>query len=219
MRRLLLLVLGACSAEIAPNTYFCGPEQLCPDGLVCDAVEDVCVSPSQARAFDCQIPCRFDDSGEPQELCPDEFVCKQNRCVAITDNEPASGFLLEPAFECVSDVREIASCLSPDDPGDWFTFDVPGNCTAVQIEARVSFPIANEPVLLQLSTNGGPPTTVETDCKVSTGEDGGRTSRCFEMTVANGSRHSVGLVHSGVDDCGGNCTFNRYQLNLQLSTP
>ena len=42
MKRLLfVLSVGACSPEIAAGTYFCGPEQLCPEGLVCDGIEDV----------------------------------------------------------------------------------------------------------------------------------------------------------------------------------
>lgn len=219
MRHLWLLVLGACSADIAPGVYYCGPEQLCPEGLTCDGVQDLCVTPSQAQAFDCQIPCNL-DGNEANEVCPDEFVCKANRCVAITDDVPTTGFLLEPALECVSGVREIESCLSANDPSDWFQFDIPDNCTkAVQIEARVTFPTAHEPIAIQLSSDGGAPQTVDTDCKVSTGDDGGRTARCFELTVGNGSHHVLGLVHSGVDNCDGECAFNRYQLNLQLSTP
>lgn len=191
----LLLVLGACSADIAPGTYFCGPEQLCPEGLTCDAVEDICTVPSQAGAFECEIP---DRAG---------------------DDEPAAGLLLQPALDCVSGVRELKACLFADDPGDWFQFSVPGNCTsAVQIEARLTYPVAYEPVAMQLSTDGAAPVAVDGECKVAAGDASGQTSRCFELVVENGSQHAIGLVHSETLNCGGACAFNRYTLNLQLST-
>ncbi len=195
MRALLLIsLLASCSADIAPGTYFCGPEQLCPDGMACNGVDNICTVPSQAQAFDCGIPDRSDDDA------------------------PAQGLQLTP-LDCVSGVRELKACLFADDPGDWFQFDVPGNCSAVQIEARLTFPIAFEPVGMQLSTEDGAPMNVDSDCALSTGDDAGSVSRCFEMTVSNGSHHAIGLIHSGTDNCDGDCAFNRYTLDLQLSTP
>ncbi len=195
MRALLLIPLVACSADIAPGTYFCGPEQLCPEGMACNGADNICTVPSQVLPFDC---------GEINDR-PD-------------DDLPEAGLQLA-ALECVSGVRELKQCLFEDDPGDWFQFDVPDNCSAVQIEARLTFPLAFEPVAIQLSTDGGPPVTVDTDCQFSAGENAGEISRCFEMTVSNGSHQAIGLVHSGVDNCDGACAFNRYTLNLQLSTP
>ena len=195
MRALVvLLATGACSADIAPGTYFCGPDALCPDDMVCNGLDNICTVPSQAAAFDCDIPDRSDDDA------------------------PAQGLQLSP-LECVSGVRELKACLFAEDPGDWFQFDVPDNCTAVQIEARLTFPIAFEQVGIQLSTEGGTPVDVDAECTVSTGDDAGSLSRCFEMTVPNGTHHSIGLIHTGTADCEGECAFNRYTLSLQLSTP
>lgn len=195
MKRLLfVLSVGACSPEIAAGTYFCGPEQLCPEGLVCDGIEDVCTNPATAAPFECELTDRPDD------------------------NSPAAGLNLE-TLDCVSGVRELKACIFADDPGDWFQFDVPDNCSAVQIEARLKFPVAYEPVGLQLSTDNGAPTTVDTECTVSFGDDGGNVSRCFQMTVGNGSHHAIGVVHTDTLNCDGECAFNRYTLSLQLSTP
>lgn len=193
LARLGLVVLAACSAEIAPDTYFCGPEQLCPEGLACNGVDNICTNPSNAKPFECDIP---DRTG---------------------DDEPAMGLQIAD-LTCVSGVRELRACLFADDPGDWFQFEIPDNCNAVQIEARLSFAVAFEPVSIQLSTEGGTPVTVDGPCENDFG-DAGETARCFQMTVANGSRHAVGLVHSGVDNCDGACAHNRYTLSLQLSTP
>lgn len=195
MRAMLLLLVGACSADIAPGTYFCGPEALCPDDMACNGFDNICTVPSQALPFSCgDIP---DRTG---------------------DDDPSMALAL-PDFECVSGVRELKACLFADDPGDWFQFDVPDNCTAVQIEARLTFPVAFEPVALQLATDGAAPVDVDGDCTVSTGDDAGAVSRCFQMTVPNGTHHAIGLVHGGRDNCDGECAFNRYTLNLQLSTP
>jgi len=194
MRAVLLFALVACSADIVSGTYFCGPEALCPDDLACNGIDNICTAPSQALAFDCDLPDRTDD------------------------DTPATGFQLGE-LDCVSGVRELQACLFASDPGDWFQFEVPANCNAVQIEARLTFPLAFEPVGIQLSTEGGTPSDVDQDCTLSTGNDSGSTSRCFEMTVANGSQHAIGLVHSGRENCEGECAFNRYTLNLQLSTP
>ena len=112
MRTLLVLLVGACSADIAPGTYFCGPEQLCPEGLTCDAVEDICTVPSQAGAFECEIP---DRTG---------------------DDEPAAGLLLQPALDCVSGVRELKACLFVDDPGDLTEASVlPAGLPRIAVEA------------------------------------------------------------------------------------
>lgn len=191
--RYLVVLLAACSAEIAPETYFCGPEQLCPEGLACNGVDNICTVPSSAQPFDCDIP---DRTG---------------------DDEPAMGLQLTD-LACVSGVRELRACLFENDPGDWFQFDVPDNCTAVQIEARLSFATAFEPVAIELSTDGGVPNRVDTACAVES-FDAGESTRCFEMTVSNGSRQAIGLVHAGELDCGGECAHNRYTLSLQLSTP
>lgn len=193
IRALLVLALGACSAEIAPETYFCGPEELCPEGLACNGIDNICTVPSKAQAFECDIP---DRTG---------------------DDEPAMGLQLAD-LTCVSVVRELRACLFEDDPGDWFQFDIPDNCNAVQIEARLTFPIAFEPVAIELSTEGGAPVGVDSPCEVQN-QAAGEAVRCFQMTVANGTHHAIGLVHSGVENCDGACAHNRYTLSLQLSTP
>lgn len=193
MRALMLLALGACSADIAPDTYFCGPEELCPEGLACNGPDNICTVPSQAQAFECDVP---DRTG---------------------DDEPSTGLPLSE-LTCVSGVRELRACLFEDDPGDWFQFDIPDNCIAVQIVARLTFPIAFEPVAIQLSTEGSAPENVDAPCQVGN-QDAGEDARCFQRTVANGTHHAIGLVHSGTQNCDGACAHNRYTLSLQLSTP
>jgi hypothetical protein len=195
MRRLGLLLFAACSAEIAPDTYFCGPEQLCPEGLACNGEDNVCTNPSNAKPFSCDLP----------------FVDRTG------DDQPTQGQQIAD-LACVSGVRELQNCLSEGDPGDWYQLLIPDNCNAVQIEARLSFAIAFEPAAIQLSSDGGTPVTVDGEC-ANNPEQAGETARCFEMTVTNGSLQAIGVVHGDSANCDGACAFNRYTLSLQLSTP
>jgi hypothetical protein len=109
--------------------------------------------------------------------------------------------------------------LTTTDAADWYQFDIPDNCVAVQIDARVTFPAAYEPVAIELSTDGGPGTRVDAPCPQPDPDDAGDLSRCFKMTVENGAHHALGMLHAGELDCGGGCANNRYRLQLQLSTP
>jgi hypothetical protein len=202
--RLLALaaLVAGCTEEIASGVYLCGPEGLCPEGMVCNGgvgtVEqagNVCVFPGNAEAFTCGA--LSDPPG---------------------DDAPPNGQILAN-LGCVSGVLEAKGCLRSEDVGDWFQFDAPANCTAVQVVARVTFPIAFEPIALQIATNGAEPIPAETECTAAQAPAPGEAARCFKQTLTNGSHHSLGLVHAGFENCDGACRSNRYKLLLQLSTP
>lgn len=184
----------ACTVDIAAGTYYCGAEQLCPAGLACNGVDNLCVAPANAEAFTCNV---VDPTG---------------------DDVPAAGLPLGD-LQCVSRVAQSAGCLFPNDPGDWVSFEVPANCTAVEIQARVLFPVAFEAVALELATDNAAPVRVDGPCGDDPKPIGGELSRCMKMTVAPGSHHAIGMVHSGELDCGGGCAFNRYEVAVQLATP
>ncbi len=191
---LVALVTAACTPDIAPGTYFCGAEGLCPEGQACNGPDNICVLDNQAQPFDC-------DGADP-----------------TGDDAPSAGQPLGD-LGCVSQLTENKGCLRENDPADWFQLDVPDNCNAVQIDARVTFPVAFEPVEMQVSSENGAPTTAETPCSSGTFPLEGQTIRCFKLTVQNGSHHAIGLVHQGSENCNGACSNNRYILSLQLSTP
>jgi hypothetical protein len=198
----LAAVVAGCTPDIAPGSYLCGPEMLCPDGLACNGgVDDdpstpdnVCVVPNQAQPFACG---NVDPAGDD-----------------TPDTGPSLGNLT-----CVSPVAERRNCLLSSDVGDWYQLDIPDNCVAVQIEARLSFPVAFEPVQLQIASDGGAPVPAETPCSTPSGDEDGSVVHCFKLTVQNGSHHALGVVHAGTQNCGGACANNRYTLAVQLSTP
>ncbi len=188
------VLLAACSADVAPGSYFCGPEQLCPEGQACNGVDHICVLPSKVQPFSCQ------NENDP-----------------MGDDSPSSGQVIAN-LACVSEVKETRGCLIGNDPGDWYQLDVPATCTAVQIQARVQFPVAFQPLGFQFSTSNGPASAVDSPCKATT-QDDGEDIRCFAMTVTPGSHVAVGVVRTGDADCGGTCAHNRFLLDVQLSTP
>lgn len=190
--RALLVLLAACSPEIAPGAYFCGPERSCPGGQVCDGVDDVCVLDTSARPFACETAPHADET-------------------------PATGTVL-PNLTCVSASYEAADCVASDDREDWYQLDIPDTCTAVQIDARVKFSIAYQPLGFALSTAGGAGTPVETPCKSMISDDAFEV-RCFTMQVTPGEHYAVGVTLADGPDCDGDCTFNRYALTLRLATP
>lgn len=189
------LVLAACTEDIVPGAYLCGPEQLCPEGLACNGTDNLCVLPSQVVPFECNAP---DPAG---------------------DDVPTAGARID-GLTCVSSPRESLGCLRQNDLGDWYQFDIPDNCVAVQIETRLTFPVAYERMGMQLSTDdaAGVPVT-DVDCSPDSEPQNGEVTRCFEMVVQNGAHHAIGVVHSGDGDCGGACAFNRYTLQIRLATP
>ncbi|MEO8700026.1 MAG: hypothetical protein ABI867_08275 [Kofleriaceae bacterium] len=199
---ILVVALGACTEDIASGAYLCGPEGLCPDDMVCnggagtiDQPGNVCVFPANQEAFSCG------ELADPPG-----------------DDEPAQGRALQN-LGCVSGVLEAKGCLLAGDVGDWFQFDVPTNCIAVQVVARLTFSVAFEPVALQFSTNGEAAIPADTGCSPAQAPSPGEAAVCFKQTLANGAHHAFGLVHTGVENCDGTCPNNRYKLLVQLSTP
>jgi hypothetical protein len=195
MRAASLLVVAACTADVAPGTYFCGPDGACPEGQACNGPDNLCVVAAQAAPFDCT-----QDFADP-----------------AGDDTAASGHVL--AMECVSGLNVTKGCLPAADAGDWYQFDVPAVCAAVQIDARLTFPVAFERLALQLSTANGDPAPVETACRFTLPANAPDEARCFTMAVSPGTHYAIGVVADGTGDCGGRCRNNRYTFSVQLNAP
>lgn len=190
----LVLALAACTPEVAPGVYLCGPEQLCPEGQACNGPDNVCVLDTQARPFACGT-------------FPDQ----------PGDDQPATAQDLGE-LPCVSVLRENPGCLPAGDTGDFYRFTVADGCTAVAVTSAVTFPIAFQPVELQLAANGTL-MTIDTPCSSSRPIEEGEETRCLEMTLAPGETYEIGAVPTGADNCDNECAYNRYNLTLQLGTP
>lgn len=193
---LLALTLVACTPEITPGTYLCGDEESCPAGQACDGLTNTCELPSAARPFEC--------GPEIDELEPnDAFQSAQ----AVSD------------LQCVSRVAEIHGCSRKDgSPEDWFSFAVP-NCTqTVRTTARIAFPLAFEPLVLELRDANG---TVKATGDVCSSDDkhDGDAELCIDLPVTAGSQYAIRVAGAGSADCDGACAYNRYTLTMQLVSP
>jgi hypothetical protein len=196
MRALCLVAAAACSPHIASGAYLCGPEQSCPDEQLCNGPDNKCVAPSLAQAFDCT------------EDFPNPF----------NDDSAATGTQLA-GLQCVSGVSTSPGCLTDEDPGDWYQFDTPAACAAVGVDVIVTFPLAFEPIALQLSTDDGAPVAVDTPCKNPPPPEIGEDARCVAMPLVPGHHYAIGVLHAGDAACDGRCAHNRYTFKLQLVTP
>ncbi|MGE5180455.1 MAG: hypothetical protein ACM31C_00250 [Acidobacteriota bacterium] len=195
MRALVLVALAACTPDIVSGAYLCGPDGLCPEGQACNGPDNTCVAASSVEPFACAAGTQH----EP-------------------DDAPADGFEL-PALSCVSSPVNLDGCLAAGDAQNWLKFQTPGNCNAVGVRVTVSFPVAFEPLALQLADAAtGMQLATDADCK-TTGVVGGETTRCLDQTLANGTSYGLAVVPAGGNDCGGACNYNRYHLTLQLVTP
>lgn len=189
-----MLVLAACTPDIAPGTYVCGPEELCPEGLVCDRATTICELPSNA---------------EP-------FACGADHPDVPGDDAPATAQTLGE-LACVSLVREVRSCLPEGDGGDFYTFRVADGCTNVRVTASVVYPVAFEGLALQLAREGEAPVTMETPCAAGRSTDAADAVTCLDAPVTPGT-YVVGVVPDGTGDCGGQCRFTRYGFAVQVTT-
>jgi len=193
MRALFLVAVlaTACTPDLVPGSYFCGPEQLCPEGQKCNGADNLCVLPSAAEPFACS---------ESTELEP-------NNAFAM-----AQPVLVGAA--CASLPAEARGCTSATDGQDFFGFSVPAQCTTVSASARLTFPVAFAPLAVTL-VDGTNTVAVGVPCE-SDEPDDGETKLCFDGTVRASGNYAVVVSATGQDTCDGACAYNRYQLTVQL---
>jgi hypothetical protein len=194
---LLLCTLAACSPDIVPGSYLCGPERLCPDDQVCDGVTNICVLPNQAMPF----------------ACPPQSTMSE-----IEPNDSGTSAQQISNLACVSRSAELVGCAKDLDGEDWFQFDTPSDCTAVGVTARLTFPLAFEVLALDLRDANGAIIATGEQCPQSEPDDGDE-QRCVEKTLTPGGHYAVRVSRTGESTCDGACAHNRYTLTLALETP
>ena len=195
MRALLLVVgLTACTPDIFSGAYLCGPDGACPDDLVCSGESNTCVLPSQVQPFTCDV-----QNTEPDNTASDARVLA--------------------GLQCVSAPVKIENCLvDAADTADWVTFVTPSVCTAVEVQVRLSFPIAFEDLGFDLwDVDANMPLASDGEC--TQGADTGDVRRCLDHELVPGRKYGVQVRPTGEGTCDGACTYNRYLLTVQLATP
>lgn len=200
----IAITAAACTPDVVPGSYFCGPEQACPEGQVCNGTEDMnagliadtCMLPSVARPFDCKPT----TSSEP-------------------DDTMATGHLVQPPMTCVGTLDLKQGCMTAGDSADWVTFVAPSVCTAIQVEARLEFSIANEALTVELwDADTNTKLSGDTECKQG-GIDSSSVRRCLDSVLVPGKTYGVQVKPTGDGSCGGDCAYNRYNMTLTFGTP
>lgn len=194
MRALIFVALVGCSPDIGSGLYLCGPEQACPKEQMCDGPTNACVSPSSASAFAC----------DPR--------------IVKADDTAATATVVASNLSCVSPLATSDGCLAKGDGHNWYTFTAPTGCTSLEVQIKVSFPAAFEPIGIVLADANGTELATDTECKAQQGNTGDNV-RCLTMSITPGQAYTVDVIPAGGLDCDGECAFNRYTLNLQLATP
>ncbi len=191
----LVLACAGCSPEIVSGSYLCGDEMYCPSDQVCNGPDNTCVLPGVAQAFAC-------DPMVDNE--PDDTIAQATKL---------------PALTCVSSPFVKQGCLHDGDPADWVELTAPTGCTAIEVQVRVTYPIAFEPVTVELwDAVGNSMIAGQGECVDQTTAPGD-DSKCIQMTISGGGTYAVGVKPAGTSDCGGSCAHNRYTLTVQLATP
>ena len=195
---LLAPLLQACEPEILRNTYFCGPDSLCPPELTCQVGSDEtfsysCALPQEAREFSCAVPSADEEPDDTAEEARDigEVVC-------------GAQYQFEN-WGCIDSGSDI----------DTFRFERPTDCTGSDPRAKLTlrFPIGTAPLTMKLLDASGQVLSTGTLCS-SGDENGGIERVCIEQRNLPPGTYDVQVTMDPAAnaDCGGNCQFNRYQL-------
>jgi hypothetical protein len=190
-----LVMLAGCSPDIASGAYLCGANASCPANQACDGVTDTCVLKPEAMPFTCATG--TDVPG---------------------DDTPATAQPI-PQLACVSPPYVDHGCMPAGDTQDWVKLSPPSVCSSVEIDARLTYPVAYEKLALELwdlSTNS----IVGSDVPCADGaNDPARVERCIDLAVTPGGDYGLVVKGASDGDCGGSCAYNRYDLSVQLATP
>jgi hypothetical protein len=110
------------------------------------------------------------------------------------------------------------NCMLAGDSADWVKFVAPTGCVAVEVQVRLQFPVAFEELGFELwDLDHDMKMADESTCMQ--GADTGFERRCLDFTLVGGTNYGVKVHPTGVGNCDGACSYNRYALQVQLGTP
>jgi hypothetical protein len=189
----LLMLVAACTPEIGPDTYFCGPERFCPPDLVCDDNSFSCVADFQAESFSCPEgsemfepdDSRADGAEVGNVVCGDVVVTGLEGCIVGDD---ADYVMLENDLDC--------------------------NGTDPHFEIKVRFPVATAALIVEVLDADGEVLTTAEDCTPAQNFSG-REHRCAAVSPETGATYFVRIrIDPEAGDCDGDCRHNQYLLDI-----
>jgi hypothetical protein len=189
---LFLTAAAGCSPEIGAGTYYCGPERLCPPDLVCDEPTYTCESDIIARPFECA------EGTEVHE--PDGELATARDLMVARCGSPVLG--------------DHRGCLAAGDSADLFRFEIASICSGEDphLTLTLSYTTAFTPMVLEVLDDQGNVVATAEPCSASTT---GTDSVCLELEPQVGIFHVRVRLDDGAPDCGGDCRYNHYWLDIQ----
>jgi hypothetical protein len=188
MRALLFLALAACSPDINPGSYYCGPSEDCPPDLKCDGATDLCDLPATAGPF----------------LCP----------AGTNANEPDNN--MTTALDigvagCGTQSYSDSGCIDKASDIDYVTFTAAAGCNTIDVRLRAPVAWATPTVELMDDTSA----VIATGSGSGTIDDMGETALQLTGTITGGLRYYVRVrLADGTPDCDGTCSYTWYQLSI-----
>lgn len=181
----------SCSPEIFSDTYFCGPNALCPPDLACDGETFTCTRPDDAKNFQCKSP-------------------------SIEDSPSSSAASDLGDLDCgrVVGAEDFFGCVSAQDDIDLYTFNYEVDCGAApsSMSLVLVHPIAFMPLTMTLLDESGQDIAQSVSCTPKLNESGQR-SECIDLDAPAKGRYRV-RVESADDgqNCDGECAVNFYTI-------
>jgi hypothetical protein len=120
--------------------------------------------------------------------------------------------------DCVAAASEREGCILDNGPHR-ITFVAPTTCAAgVEVQARLSFPVAFGEVGLAL-WDVDANMQLATDGECTAGADTGSERRCLDHELVPGTKYRIDVDLTGNGTCDGDCAYNRYMLFVPFGTP
>jgi hypothetical protein len=186
--------VAGCDPSVAIDTYFCGPNRGCPPGQTCNDREWTCTDSGLTQSFQCP------EGGEAAE--PDD-----TRDQALDLGDTFCGDVI---------VSERPGCLPDAGDVDIYRFNHAALCERNNtIEVTVSYPAAFVPADLRVVDSAGNEVGEPVEC-TNPNAGSGRYSVCVDFELGVDSYFIEVSPLNGTDDCGGDCQFNSYVMDIRL---
>lgn len=177
--------LGACSPDVYPDTYLCGPELYCPPDQACDPTREMCTQPEEVTPFACPA------GTEARE--PDDALDEAG--------EVTLGCGMGTEFE---------GCISDGDDVDVVRLQVPAGCVGGRLEFNLRYALALAPLRPELTDAEGAPLALG-ECTAFQGNLGDATA-CAAIDDVPAEVYLHLALEPGAD-CDGECPYNRYAVS------
>lgn len=192
------LALVACKPEITGDTYFCGPEALCPPNLAChfgdhESFAYNCVNQRSAEDFSCPEVTSDREPDDTQAEALELGVLSCGGQFALTN------------WGCVSAAGDV----------DHFELSREDVCVGSnpRFKASLRYPIGAAPLSLTLLNEAGEVLATGALC-TQEADSSGTELRCIEESDLPVGDYTlrIELDSQGNADCDGACRFNHYRL-------